>query len=79
MKIADRIEIDPKILHGKSHITGTRIPVDIVLGLLANGLTPEKIIRNHYPHITKKDILACIRYAKQIIDEEEVYPVEMAR
>lgn len=78
MKIAERIEIDPKILHGKPCISGTRVPVDIVLGLLADGLTPEKIIEDHYPHITKEDILACIRYAKQIL-EEEVYPVEMAK
>lgn len=79
MKITDRIEINPKVLHGKPHIAGTRVPVDIILGLLADGLTPEKIIEDHYPHITKEDILACIRYAKQMVEEEEVYPAEMAR
>jgi hypothetical protein len=36
----------------------------MVLGLLANGLTLEEIIRDYYDHVTKDDILACIRYAQ---------------
>jgi len=79
MRIADRIEINPKVLHGKPHIAGTRVPVDIILGLLADGLTVEQVIRDHYPHIKKEDVLACIRYAKQMIEEEEVYPVEIKK
>lgn len=76
-KLADGVEANPKILHGKPHIKGTRIPVDVILGLLGDGLTIEEIVREHYPQLTKKDILACIRYAKQMIEEEEVYPVEV--
>jgi len=79
MKIADRIEIDPKVLHGKPYIAGTRIPVDIIPGLLADGLTVEQIVRDHYPHIKKEDILACIRYAKEVTEEEEIYPVEIGK
>jgi uncharacterized protein (DUF433 family) len=73
MKIMDRIEVDADILHGKPHIAGTRIPVDIILGLLADGLTSEEIIKKHYSTITKDDILACIKYAKQMIEEEEMH------
>jgi uncharacterized protein (DUF433 family) len=47
----------------------------MVLGLLANGLTPEEIIRDYYDHITKEDILACIRYAQALVEEEEVHAV----
>ena len=43
-KIGERIEINPEIHHGKPVIAGTRVPVHMVLGLLANGLTPEEII-----------------------------------
>lgn len=75
-KIAERIEVAPEVLHGKPHIAGTRVPVDIILGLLADGLTPEEIIKQHYPHITKEDILACVRYAKQIVEDEEIYVVQ---
>ena len=71
-EIIDRIEADPAILHGKPHIAGTRVPVDIILGFLGDGLTPEEIIKHHYPHITKEDILACLRYARQAV-QEEVY------
>ena len=75
-EIADRIEVDPQIHHGKPVISGTRVPVHMVLGLLSNGLTPEEIIRDYYEHITREDILACIRYAKSLVEEEEVYPVK---
>jgi hypothetical protein len=44
-------------------------------GLLANGLTPEEIIRDYYDHITKEDILACLRYAQALVEEEEVHAV----
>ena len=71
-EIIDRIEAGPDILHGKPHIAGTRVPVNIILGFLGDGLTPEGIIKHHYPHITKEDILACLRYARQAV-QEEVY------
>ena len=70
MKIAERIAVDENILHGKPRIEGTRISVEIILGLLGDGLTPEEIIHEHYPEITKEEILACINYAKEIIKEE---------
>jgi len=75
MKIAERIEVDPQICHGKPRIAGTRIPIEIVLGLLTDGLTPKEIIAKCYPDLTQEDILACIRYAKQLVEEEEVHAV----
>ena len=58
MRIADRIELNTKIHHGKPVIEGTRVPVHMVLGLLGSGLTAEEIIRDYYDHIRKEDILA---------------------
>ena len=75
-KIAERVEAEPEVLHGKPHIAGTRVPVDIILGFLGDGLTPEEIIKQHYPHITKEDILACVQYARQIVEDEEIYVVQ---
>jgi len=77
-KLAERIEVDGKILHGKPHIAGTRVPVSIILGFLADGLTPEQIIKEHYPHVSREDILACIRYAKQVVEEEEIHLLEVS-
>ncbi len=67
----ERISIDPKICSGKPCITGTRIMVKNILGMLAGGYTIEKII-SAYPELTKDDIIAAINYATQIIDEEKV-------
>ena len=42
----------------------------MVLGLLGSGLNPEEIIRDYYDHITPEEILACIRYADSLVEEE---------
>jgi len=75
VKIADRIEVDPKVHHGKPVIAGTRVPVHMILGLLGTGMAFEEILQDYYDHITKEDILACIRYAHSLVEEEEVYAV----
>lgn len=72
-----KIITDPNICHGKAHIAGTRIPVHIILGLLAAGDTYKNIL-NAYPQLTEEDIMACIDYAAKIASEEVVYEAEAA-
>lgn len=72
-----KIVTDPTICHGKAHIFGTRIPVHIVLGLLAAGETYDNIL-NAYPQLTDEDIMACIDYAAKIASEEVIYEAEAA-
>ncbi|GAG81823.1 unnamed protein product [marine sediment metagenome] len=67
-----RIITDTQICHGKAHVEGTRIPVHIVLDLLAGGETCENILQA-YPHLTEKDIQACLKYAARLATEEVVY------
>jgi len=69
MQISDRISVDPKICHGKPCIKGTRIPVYIILELLAADTSPNEILRE-YPHLTKEDIKAAINYAARLATEE---------
>ena len=69
-----RIIIDPEILAGKPIIKGTRISVEFILELLANGWTDETIMEN-YPQLKKEDIQAALRYATDILKEEMVYPL----
>lgn len=69
-----RITVDPKILAGKPIIKGTRISVELILDLLANGWTIETILEN-YPHLKREDITAVLRYATEILKEERVYPL----
>jgi len=70
----NRIVIDPNILTGKPIIKGTRISVELILDLLANGWTAEKILEN-YPQLKKEDIIAVLKYATEILKEERVYPI----
>ena len=69
MQISNRISVDPKICHGKPCIEGTRIPVYIILELLAGDTSPDEILRE-YPHLTKEDIKAAINYAAKLATEE---------
>lgn len=69
-----KIIIDPKIMLGKPIIAGTRITVEHVLKLVAQGMAIEEILED-YPHLTKKDIKACLSYASKKIEEERVYPL----
>jgi len=69
----DRITIDPNILVGKPVIKGTRIAVEFVINLLAQGWSQAEIVRN-YPGIEHEDILACLKYASEMLQSEKVYP-----
>lgn len=69
-----RIEVDPKILAGKPIIKGTRISVEFILNLLANGWTTQKILQN-YPNLKEHDVTAALRYAHEILKEGKVYPI----
>ncbi len=55
----ERITIDPAVLAGKPVIRGTRLAVDFIVGLLAQGWTEANIFRN-YPGVTHDDIVACL-------------------
>jgi uncharacterized protein (DUF433 family) len=66
----DRILIDPEVLSGKPVIKGTRIPVYLIIELLANGLT-EKEILLQYPTLKKEDIKAALVYASKCVENEE--------
>jgi uncharacterized protein (DUF433 family) len=68
------IEVNPKIMFGKPVITGTRIPVDIILEKLAYGNSLEEILTS-YPNITRDAIYACLLYATLQIRNENIYSI----
>ncbi len=68
-----RITLDPAVLAGKPVIKGTRLAVDFIIGLLADGWSEADILQN-YPGIVHDDITACLAYARDIISSEKVYP-----
>jgi uncharacterized protein (DUF433 family) len=72
MNPVSRIVLDPLVLTGKPVIRGTRISVDFILELLASGWNESSILKE-YPGLEREDILACIRYAQEIVRDERVY------
>lgn len=57
-----RIIVDPQIAAGKPVVQGTRLSVQFILELLANGWSQQQIIEN-YPGLVPQDIQACLVYA----------------
>jgi uncharacterized protein (DUF433 family) len=70
----DRIAIDPEIHHGDPCIKGTRIPVAMVVGSLADGMTFDDI-RRDYSQLTDDDLYAALAYAAEVMRQEIVYPL----
>jgi uncharacterized protein (DUF433 family) len=71
----DRIVVDPAVLVGKPVVRGTRLAVEFVLELLAEGWSHEQIT-DSYPGVTPEDIRACLAYALAVLQGERVYAVE---
>ena len=72
-----RIITNTQVCHGKAHVGGTRIPVHIVLDLLAVRETYENILQA-YPQLDEKDVQACLKYAAKLATEEVVYESRVA-
>ena len=68
----DHISIDSGVLVGKPVIRGTRIAVEFVVDLLAQGWSADDVVRN-YPGISIEQIRACLLYASDILKAERVY------
>lgn len=68
-----RIVLDPAVLAGKPVIRGTRLSVDFIIGLMADGWSEAEILQN-YPGLSREDIAACLAYARDALRSEEVYP-----
>ncbi len=70
----ERVTLDPKVLVGKPVIRGTRLAVEFIIDLLAQGWTEAEVLRN-YPGLTREDIQACLAYASEILHSQKVYPL----
>ena len=64
-----RIIANPGILGGKPIVEGTRLSVEHILGLLANGMSNEEIIAD-YPELSEGDIRAVLAYAARAFQNE---------
>jgi uncharacterized protein (DUF433 family) len=73
-QLRQRISIDPKVMAGKPVIRGTRIPVELIVRMLAQGI-PEADILREYPRLQPDDIRAALAYAAQVLADEDVFPL----
>lgn len=69
-----RIVINPKIMVGKPIIKGTRIPVDVLVRQIAQGMTKKEILED-YPQLKEEDIKAALLYCAEVVEGEAVLPV----
>ena len=75
MKWQDRIVLDKNILVGKPVVKGTRLAVEFIIELLAEGWSEAQIFQN-YPGLTREDIQACLSYASNVLHAEKLYPLQ---
>jgi len=75
-KLLNRIVIDPRIMVGKPVIKGTRLTVQFILGLLAQGMTLEEILQE-YNKLTREDILACLSFAHDALASTTFAPLSV--
>ena len=72
--ILERIEMNPKVMLGKPVIKGTRIPVELLVRMMSQGI-PETKILAEYPRLELADIRAALSYAARIVAQEDVFPL----
>jgi len=69
MNWQERIVSTPEVLKGKPRLKGTRIPVSLILGYLANGTSADDLQRE-FPDLTPEDVAACLSYARDLSEFE---------
>ena len=68
-ELLNRVIIDPRILAGKPVTKGTRIPVYLIVELIANGMRTRDLLKE-YPELKEKDIKAALLYASKLLQKE---------
>lgn len=64
------ITVDAEVRFGKPVIKGTRVPVGVVVGKIAGGMTPEEVMKEY--ELTRRQVQAALKYAAAVVTQEEV-------
>jgi len=75
-ELLKRISVNPKVMLGKPVIHGTRLTVEFILGVLAQGDTIENILAE-YPDLVKEDIQACLLFASRSLQDVDFMPLSV--
>jgi len=68
-ELLERVVVDPNILVGKPIIRGTRIPVYLIVELMASGMDVGEVLRE-YPELKEEDVKAALLYASRLLERE---------
>lgn len=71
-----RIVVDPGIMAGKPVVRGTRIPVELIVRMLSQGISEGEILAE-YPRLQLEDIRAALEYAAKVLAHEDVFPLSI--
>ncbi len=72
--LLERLSLDPQVMVGKPVIRGTRIPVELILKMMAEGISREEIL-GEYPRLQALDIQAASEYAASVVADEIIVPL----
>lgn len=72
-EIAPRVAVDPEVRFGRPVITGTRVPVDVLVGKVAGGMEIEDVAQEY--GVTREDVLAALSYAAKLVADEQIRAV----
>jgi uncharacterized protein (DUF433 family) len=70
-QLGQRISIDPRVMTGKPVLRRTRIPVELIVRMLAQGISEDDILQE-YPRLEREDIRASLAYAARVLAHEDV-------
>jgi len=70
----ERVIIDPDVHHGDPCIKGTRIPVSVIVGSIADGTSVEEVCAA-YPRLSLDDVRAAMAYAAEVLRHEIILPL----
>jgi uncharacterized protein (DUF433 family) len=71
----ERIVIDPAMHHGEPCITGTRVPVSVIVGSIADGDTPQEVIEA-WPQLSGDDVRAALKFAAEAVNSADFVPLD---
>lgn len=69
-----RIVVDAKIHSGQPCVKGTRVPVSVIVGSVADGDSVEQIIKS-WPALRAEDVRACLKYAAEAVKDGSILPL----
>lgn len=76
-QLEQRVVVDPKVMAGKPIIRGTRIPVELIVRMLSQGISESEIL-DEYPRLQLDDVRAALAYAARVLADEDVFPLSIS-